>query len=512
MILAIMLVFGGGMLSAETTSAASSSMTVTGAVYPTQLKKGSPYSISGVIRSRCKLKSVHVGAKTKSGKWVAGVNAKASPNTKTYNIKKLDTSVHFARLRAGTYYYYIRAKDARGTVKTLLRHKLTVSSITASGVTKPSHLYKGTGFFVKGRVKSASRLTMVRAGIMTSSKKWIHGKNVIANPKAKSYNLARMDSGIPARKLSSGIYYYTVIARDSSGAEAKLVQKRFSVSYMKTSGCSYPTSLSTGHSFSLRGTVKSGLRMTTVKAGVKKKSGKWVSNVVAVAHPYKKSYSISAIDSKIKFGRLKSGTYYYSVKARDKGGYTKTLLYKKFTVGSSSGGSSGGSGNSSDGGSLRSGGRILSYNSSVIRNIGAQPYSGPCGIYAMAYCRAVLDGHFTKKRYRSIYRRIINEYGHGSSYAYWYEAGGYSRWYSTNRSCYKAALNQIAKGRPCIINLHNNGTGNNHYVAVIGYSAGTTYSNIKLGRFYALDPGYGKLLHLSNMNYSNSSSPQCITF
>jgi len=157
-------------------------------------------------------------------------------------------------------------------------------------------------------------------------------------------------------------------------------------------------------------------------------------------------------------------------------------------------------------------GKTISYKSKVIKSIGKQGRSGPCGLYSMAYCRAVLDGKFTRGRYSSIRSRIMYQYGLGSYCAYWYKAKGSSHIYSSKKTCYKAALKQVRKGRPCILKVKNGYTGNNHYVAVVGYVSGTTYSNVSIKKLIALDPASGKKKHLSKMQYYNSSRHQLVTF
>ena len=68
-------------------------------------------------------------------------------------------------------------------------------------------------------------------------------------------------------------------------------------------------------------------------------------------------------------------------------------------------------------------------------------------------------------------------------------------------------------GRPCIMNMHNNTTGNNHYVAVIGYVKGTTEANVNIKKFVYLDPVTAYKRYMSETpNYVDSDSPQLITF
>jgi hypothetical protein len=199
------------------------------------------------------------------------------------------------------------------------------------------------------------------------------------------------------------------------------------------------------------------------------------------------------------------------VYASDEFGQEKYLVDKKFKITRSTPAKR--SVYSTATGKIKKKGYRLSFNTNVISAIGAQPVSGPCGQYAMAYARAVIDGIFPlNSKYKSYYKQFYNEYGFKSHYAYWYMAGGSPVWYQTCKNCYKAALKEITNGRPCIINLHNKSTGNNHFVTVIGYMAGTTYDNVSLKSFIALDPGYGTQVFLKNMNYKNSDNPEAVFF
>ncbi len=66
--------------------------------------------------------------------------------------------------------------------------------------------------------------------------------------------------------------------------------------------------------------------------------------------------------------------------------------------------------------STNSQGKTLSYNVSKFRKIGKQPYSGPCGLYAMAYGRLVIDGDFTiSSKYSSVCSQLTSQYGLGSN-------------------------------------------------------------------------------------------------
>ena len=72
--------------------------------------------------------------------------------------------------------------------------------------------------------------------------------------------------------------------------------------------------------------------MRNVKVGVRSKSGNWVSGVNASRIPNSKSYSLSKVDSNLRFGKLSNGTYYYTVKGTDLYGKTKTVVNQRFKV------------------------------------------------------------------------------------------------------------------------------------------------------------------------------------
>ena len=79
----------------------------------------------------------------------------------------------------------------------------------------------------------------------------------------------------------------------------------------------------------MRGRVTSDKVITRVSVQVVDTSGK--VKLSASGSPGKKSYSILRLDSKVKFGKLPKGTYYYKIIATDEV-MTLTLVNKKFTV------------------------------------------------------------------------------------------------------------------------------------------------------------------------------------
>lgn len=393
----------------------------------------------------------------------------------------------------------------------------------ASNYSVPGKLYIGSAVTLKGTVSSNKKLKFIRVGIKNSKKHWLVGKNVSVNPKSKKFDIRTVDTKIKFGKLKAGTYYYTVYAKDSSGSDRNVINKKFTVSEMKPMYYNTPQYYQIkGRSFDMKGKVYSKFKMTRVTIGITNSKGSWKSGFYKTVNPKSDVFNIASVDTSIKFGKLPAGTYRYAIYARDNKGKAKTILSKTFKVVTKIPTESY-SESATAPVLYRSNYTMLKYNSTVIGHIGKQNFSGPCGLYCMAYCRAILDGKFSKtgydpvkKEYREFdtyYQKLYCVYGHHSNAAYWSEAGGDCIWYSTARSSYVRAYREIKKGKPCIIKLHNGYSGNNHYVTIIGYTMGTTESNVCLDRLIAIDPVFCQVKYLEDISYySDTSTPQCITF
>jgi len=505
-IVSVLLLVTGIFLPINQASAATSNFSMSGVSTPSNLYIGSGFAVKGKVFSRAKLNYVKVGITNSSGKWLTGEYARARPNATYYDISKFDSKIKFGALKPGTYHYKVWVRDIYNKSKLLVNKAFTVTAMKTSGVNSPGHRYFKANFKIKGKIMSKYKISCLRAGIMNSSKTWISGMNKTVRPLTTIYDLSNLNSSVLISNLSPGTYYYCVRAMSSKEGSKALILKQFTVSRYASKNITKPTSIKSGSSFNLSGKIYSVFKMKSVRIGVKNSSNSWISGKYKTVNPNATNYNVAGVDSSISFGSLSSGTYYYCVWARDSQGVSNTIIKQKFTV-------TGSNSSSNSSASVAANGKILSYSKSLIGStIGAQKVSGPCGIYAMAYARAVIDKSFTKAGYSSVYSRLINQYGFGTYCAYWSQAGGDSCYYSTASSCYRAALAQVCKGKPAIINVYNGNTGNQHYLTVIGYVKGTTTSNVSLSKFIVLDPGYGCIKYLSQMNYYNNSSPQCITF
>lgn len=97
------------------------------------------------------------------------------------------------------------------------------------------------------------------------------------------------------------------------------------------SGYSFPEILPVGQSFSLKGTVTSPTKITSLTVGIYTKAKDGECLIGKKVSPNATSYSLSSVDKYITFGTLKRGAYYYIVRAKNAKGVDE-LLNVKFYV------------------------------------------------------------------------------------------------------------------------------------------------------------------------------------
>ena len=90
-----------------------SNIKLTNADYPTAIKQGNYFTITGTITSALPLLRVDVSVLDSAGKIVYRHTAK--PKTKTYDIHKADQAMMFRKLKRGKYTYKVVALDANGS-------------------------------------------------------------------------------------------------------------------------------------------------------------------------------------------------------------------------------------------------------------------------------------------------------------------------------------------------------------------------------------------------------------
>ncbi len=314
-----------------------STLSIRDETLPAEITEGSGFGVEGVINSNYRISEVSVQIIDSKGKAV--ISKTANPGVWGYDLAKLDSSIKFGTLSPGSYTYQISAKDekkslvlAKADFKVIAKPVSEVSKLAISSVTAPSSIYQGDGFSISGKITSNYNISQVSVSVFDQSGKPL--LSATANPAAKSYNVSKLDAKIKFGSLSAGTYTYRVTAKDAKQTST-LVNRQFEVvkkpstSTLKITSYNFPTSIKKGKGFSIKGTIKSNKKISSVKVQVVNSSGKAVLS--ASAKPKAKSYNIKKLDKKVKFGKLKKGTYSYRVIAKDSK-QTLTLVNKSFTV------------------------------------------------------------------------------------------------------------------------------------------------------------------------------------
>ena len=321
---------------------------------PASLKKGQAVTVKGVVTSdQGNLTSVSVDIYDSNGTHMTG--GTANVNAKTYDIRGLDNSVAFNKLKDGNYTFKITAKT--GTVNyDLSVQKFAVGSgnatlssddpLTITGNSSvPDSLGAGKSVTITGKVSSAkSNLSALTCGVFDSNNKLVTGKTV--NPRTKSYDLSTLDYALEFNKLTAGTYTYCVIASNDANSNYTLVSKQFTVSGTASSAnnnsttdklsisgaTNMPSSIKKGGAVNVIGTVTSAeSKMTALTVGVYDSSGNLRTG--KTINPGAKSFDLSKLDSSVAFHKLPEGTYTFAVIASNASCTNCALLSKQFTVG-----------------------------------------------------------------------------------------------------------------------------------------------------------------------------------
>ena len=320
-------------------SSPASTLSISGYNTPPALAVGKSFSIKGTVSSNYNITSLTVGIYNANGSAVS--TKTVSPNAKSYSLTKVDNYIKFGAAKAGTNYYKVKATDAKQT-KTLLNKSYTVgnggSSSPASTLAISSYNYppttivEGKSFSIKGSITSNYKITSVTVGIYNANGGAVSAKTV--SPNAKSYSVANVDAYIKFGAAKPGTNYYKISATDEKTTKV-LVNKSYTVtsnspaSTLKLTNANYPTTLTEGKSFSIKGTITSNYKITSVTVGIYNANGGAVS--AKTVNPNSTSYSIANIDAYIKFGAAKAGTNYYRISATDTK-QSKTLMNQAYTV------------------------------------------------------------------------------------------------------------------------------------------------------------------------------------
>ena len=235
-------------------------ITVSGTKYPASLKKGKPFTIKGKIKSSKKIKKVTIGVVDKSGKWTKLKYTKKKINSKTFNMKRADSSLKFGKLPAGIYTYKIMVQTTGGKATVASKKfSVTVGSepnvststnlassgkntevnlpadysfenatiddgvVTLTGVTKPGTYKTGQKFSPAGVITSTETITRVEAGVIfTATNKWTENYVDKTGLNTTSFDLSSIASKLKFDQVPGGDYKYRIYVHTASGVHIAL--------------------------------------------------------------------------------------------------------------------------------------------------------------------------------------------------------------------------------------------------------------------------------------------------
>ena len=352
---------------------AASKATISGQSLPGTMKTGKSFSIKGTVKSATNITSLTVGVFNAAG--LMKIGKSVQPNARTYDLKKLDSVIKFSKLAAGIYSYRVIAKNTAGEVRlvdkkfAVLSSKQTVANGTYNILLNGNTAF-GMGIAHNSKAKGgnvhlwklSSTNKFMRYKVTYQSDGYYRIKNVgsgkylgVVNQSGKSgKNVEQQNKGTLFQILSDGNGSYSLIPKCATGCAVHVkgdkaaksqniqiqsingsswqrwkLQKIASGTKATISGQTTPANMRAGTSFSIRGVIKSSTNLTKVSVGVYDKNGGGV--IGKTVTPNAKSYDLRNVDTSIKFGTLKAGTYTYRVTATNSAG-TVTLVSKQFTV------------------------------------------------------------------------------------------------------------------------------------------------------------------------------------
>ena len=314
-----------------------STLALRGATIPSEVTEGNGFGEEGVISSNYRLSDVTVQIIDSAGK--AAISKTVSPGTWCYDLITIDSTIKFGTLAPGKYTYRISATDekksavlVKASFKVNPKPPEETSTLKIASEVVPSTIYQGDGFSIGGKITSNQKISNVTITVVDQSGRTLLSAS--ANPSAKSYNIKKLDAKVKFGTLTAGKYTYKVSAKDAKQSKILVnsdfeVVKKPSTSTLKIASYNYPVSIKKGNAFSIKGKITSNKKIASVKVQVVDSNGKTVLSVSS--KPNAKSYQIKKLDAKIKFGKLKKGTYTYRVIAKDTV-QTLTLINQTFTV------------------------------------------------------------------------------------------------------------------------------------------------------------------------------------
>lgn len=150
--------------------------------------------------------------------------------------------------------------------------------------------------------------------------------------------------------------------------------------------------------------------------------------------------------------------------------------------------------------------KTLSINWNLIKKTGKQSVSGPCGCYAFAYCRDIID---KSQHYWTQYSEGYLSNKGRYSYSFVASKASYNKKTSSSTATvYKAIYNSINNSKPVVINVKGGRSSGCHYVAVVGYTNVKSTSSLSASNFLIIDSAGGgyNTENLGSLGYSLRNS------
>jgi hypothetical protein len=196
--------------------------------HPTSLSKGKGFSLRGVVSSQSsKISNLTAGVFEGNGNMLTGRSF--NPKAKSVDLRwYVNSYVKFGALVEGNYTYKVVATNAAGQ-ETLLSESFVVTpadpvsdTLSSSGLSAPTLLIKGRGFYLRGVVSSqTSKINQLTAGVFDANGTMLTGRSW--NPKAKSVDFRwYVNEYVEFGKLNVGTYTYKVVAANDAGTSTLL--------------------------------------------------------------------------------------------------------------------------------------------------------------------------------------------------------------------------------------------------------------------------------------------------
>lgn len=348
---------------------------ISGQTMPSTKTQGSAFDIRGIISSPEKMTSITVGVYDAAGKLQIGKTV--SPNVTSYDLKNLDTDIKFSTLTPGGYKYQVTVSTASGTTVLISKLFMVLSAnrTIADGTYQIANMQSGNYVLSIDKNKNTSGTNILlwtkaniayrRFQISYQNNGYYKIKNegsglylsVAGQSGNSGANVEQSSVGTLWQILPDGNGSYYIVPQTSSTscldlqtgviAAGKnialwnynlgkaqrwhLLQASTPTQTTKAtiSGQTVPATMNQGHSFSIRGTISSGEKLSSVTVGVYDTNGKM--RIGKTVSPNVSSYDLRNVDTAIKFSALTAGGYRYKVIANTASG-TTVLINTAFMV------------------------------------------------------------------------------------------------------------------------------------------------------------------------------------